>query len=181
MKWYRLAALQGNAVAQVSLAVALADGRGTPRNEGEAISWYRRAAEQGIPEAQLGLGAMLSTGRGVARDDAEAARWYRLAAEQGQAMAQASLGASYLYGRGVEKDLVLADVWLTRSAAGGFDKVKPVLDQLDKRLARRARAPAAARATRRTGALIRSAHAAVVWLPNRGWISSHPDAPAGSA
>jgi hypothetical protein len=68
----------------------------------------------------------------VTRDDAEAARWYRLAAEQGQPMAQASLGGCYLNGRGVEKDLVAAHAWLTRSAAGGFDRVKPVLEQLEK-------------------------------------------------
>ena len=37
---------------------------------------------------------------------------------------------------------MLAHVWLTRSAAGGFDRVKPVLEQLDKLLspAERARA-----------------------------------------
>jgi TPR repeat protein len=77
---------------------------------------------------------MLAAGRGVAKDDVEAARWYRKAAEQGQPMAQASLGACYLYGLGVEKDSVQAHAWLTRGVAGGFERAKPVLAQLEKSL-----------------------------------------------
>ena len=62
VRWYRMAAEQGNA---------------------EAVRWLRRAAEQGNAAAQANLGRMYANGQGVPKDYAEAARWYRKAAEQG--------------------------------------------------------------------------------------------------
>ena len=93
VRWYRLAAEQGDAAAQVNLGVDVLKTDGvSPRDDAEAVRWYRLAAEQGDANAQYSLGSMYENGRGVPQDDAEAVRWYRLAAEQGNAYAQANLG-----------------------------------------------------------------------------------------
>ena len=47
MRWYRLAAEQGNATAQFYLGVMYTNGAGVPKDDGEAVRWYRLAAEQG--------------------------------------------------------------------------------------------------------------------------------------
>jgi len=47
VKWYRLAARQGNAKAQVNLAVMYAKGQGVPRDYVQAYMWFSLAAVQG--------------------------------------------------------------------------------------------------------------------------------------
>ena len=104
VRWYRLAAEQGDAEAQFSLAYMYDIGRGVLQDDTQAIRWYRLAADQGNATAESSLGLMYANGRGVPQDDAEAARWSRLAAEQGYATAQYNLGVMYAEGRGVPQD-----------------------------------------------------------------------------
>jgi TPR repeat protein len=52
VKWYRLAAEQGNAEAQYYLGVSYDIGEGVSQDKIEAVKWYRLAAEQGHAEAQ---------------------------------------------------------------------------------------------------------------------------------
>ena len=47
VKWYRLAAEQGNSFGQNNLGFMYQNGRGVPQSDQEAIKWYRLAAEQG--------------------------------------------------------------------------------------------------------------------------------------
>jgi len=79
MKWYRLAAEQGNAIAQANLGVMYEDGEGVPQDYKEAAKWYRLAAEQGEADAQLFLANLYSTGKGMPQDYKEAYIWYSLA------------------------------------------------------------------------------------------------------
>jgi hypothetical protein len=58
LKWIRLAANQGNPVAQAGLGLMYYSGEGVPQNYAEALKWYRLAANQGNPVAQAGLGAI---------------------------------------------------------------------------------------------------------------------------
>ena len=58
LKWYRLAADQGDASAQNNLGVMYAKGQGVPQNYAEALKWYRLAADQGNASAQSNLGFM---------------------------------------------------------------------------------------------------------------------------
>ena len=58
VKWYRLAAEQGDAVAQYNLGVMYDNGQGVPQDYAEAVKWYRLAAEQGYAHAQRNLGVM---------------------------------------------------------------------------------------------------------------------------
>jgi uncharacterized protein len=84
LKWYRLAADQGNARAQSNLGIMYENGQGVPINEVEAMRWYRRAADQGFAPAQSGLAAMYADSQ---RDYVSAYKWTSLSAAQGYANA----------------------------------------------------------------------------------------------
>ena len=58
VKWIRLAAEQGNAIAQSRVGVAYATGQGVAQDESEAVKWFRLAAEQGHAEARINLRLM---------------------------------------------------------------------------------------------------------------------------
>jgi TPR repeat protein len=49
---------KGEALAQYSVGVMYANGRGVSQDDIEAARWYRMAAEQGYAQAQASLGAM---------------------------------------------------------------------------------------------------------------------------
>ena len=55
LKWYRLAAAQGNTPAQYSLGLAYEIGQGVPQDYQEAVKWYRIAAAQEDEWAQTRL------------------------------------------------------------------------------------------------------------------------------
>lgn len=62
--WYRKAALQGHAKAEINYGLALFDS-GKPD---EALPWLEKSVARGEPRAQLVLGTMLYNGDGVGRD-----------------------------------------------------------------------------------------------------------------
>ena len=120
VKWYRLAAEQGNANAQNNLGTMYDRGEGVPENDREAVKWYRLAAEQGLAIAQNNLGWMYANGYGVTENDREAVKWYRLAAEQGNANAQNNLGTMYDRGEGVPENDREAVKWYRLAAEQGL-------------------------------------------------------------
>ena len=67
MRWYRLAAEQGDAGAQLKSRVMYANGEGVLKDEAEAVRWYRLAADQGDAAAQFNLGVMYATARAFSR------------------------------------------------------------------------------------------------------------------
>jgi tetratricopeptide (TPR) repeat protein len=84
LQWYRKAADQGYAPAQVNLGALYAEGHGVPRDFQEALAWYRQAADQGYALAQFNLGVMYSAGQGgISRDAVMAYVWFSRAAIQG--------------------------------------------------------------------------------------------------
>ena len=85
VKWWKLAAAQGDASAQYNLGVRYDDGRGVVQDYAEAVKWYRLAAAQGYALAQYNLGLMYGTGRGVPMDYVRAHMWFNLAAVKGDA------------------------------------------------------------------------------------------------
>jgi TPR repeat protein len=119
--WYRKAAEQGDAGAQVLLGVMYANGRGVPQDYKQAVAWYRKAAEQGNDDAQKNLGSLYAGGRGVPQDDKQAAAWFRKAAAQGHADAQTLLGIMYTLGQGVPQDYKQAVAWYRKAAEQGGD------------------------------------------------------------
>jgi len=117
--WYRKAAEQGYARAQVSLGVMYDIGLGVKKDYVQAVAWYRKAAEQGYAAAQYNLGVMYDHGLGVKKDYVQAVTWYRKAAEQGYANAQYSLAFMYDNGQGVKNDYVQAFTWRRKAAEQG--------------------------------------------------------------
>ena len=83
MKWYRLAAEQGDSSAQSNLGDMYSLGMGVPEDYKTAMKWYRLAAEQGDSSAQYLLGSMYAEGMGVIQDNVYAHMWWNIAASSG--------------------------------------------------------------------------------------------------
>ena len=91
VRWYRQAADQEYATAQLSLGAAYICGRGVEQSDKEAVRWYRQAADQGDAAAQFSLGFAYEKGRGVEPSDEEAVQWYQRATNQGHEKARFNL------------------------------------------------------------------------------------------
>jgi TPR repeat protein len=83
VKWYRLAAEQGHASAQLNLGAKYFYGEGVIQDYTEAVKWYRLAAEQGDVSAQVNLAYMYASGLAVIQDNVYAHMWWNIAASQG--------------------------------------------------------------------------------------------------
>jgi TPR repeat protein len=79
MRLYRSLADEGNAEAQVAIAIMYGRGEGVPQNYAEAAKWYRKAADQGNFMAQADLGILYEEGRGVPQNYVQAHKWFSLA------------------------------------------------------------------------------------------------------
>lgn len=141
---FRKAALRGQADSQYNLAIMLYEGKGVPRDKGEAIYWLLQSAEQGDVSAQYNLGVLYSTDqelpdetpkmdRGVlyfevnprAKSNMQKAfDWYKKAAEQGHEASQLNLGVMYNQGRGVKQDYKEAAHWYEKASAQGNAKAQ---------------------------------------------------------
>jgi TPR repeat protein len=119
VRLYRIAAENGNAMAQSNLGVCYYLGKGAAKIYTEAVRWWRMAAEQGNADAQLKMGICYFDGIGVAKNYIEAVKWYRLAAEQGNATAQCNLGNCYYEGNGVALNYTEAIKWYRLAAEQG--------------------------------------------------------------
>lgn len=88
--WLEVAARQGNAQAQLQLAMRYESGDSVAQDVALAMSWYEKAAAQGLVEAQRILGILYLSGlnglEGTAREEA-GFDWLRQAAAQGDAFA----------------------------------------------------------------------------------------------
>ena len=86
--WLRKAAAQNLVRAQLSLAIALEEGRGTARNPAEALAWYLKAATANNPEAHFRLGNLYDQGTGTPADPVKARDHYARAVDLGHAGAE---------------------------------------------------------------------------------------------
>ena len=116
IKWFRLAAAQGDAAAQKNLGWMYYYGYGVPKNAFKAVNWFRLSAVSGNPDGEFGLAVMYEEGAGIREDDAQAINWYTLAAKQGHSYAQNNLGVMYAAGDGVVEDDVMAVKWYRAAA-----------------------------------------------------------------
>jgi hypothetical protein len=83
VKWYRLAAAQGDANGQTKLGLMYEKGVGVTKNYADAVKWFRLAAKQGDSGAQSYLGVMYFNGNGVAQDYVRAHMWSNLGGAAG--------------------------------------------------------------------------------------------------
>jgi TPR repeat protein len=104
IRFYKLSAKQGNALAQYRLGCMYMDGRGMGKDKQKAIRLFKLSAEQGNGLAQFQLGSLYVMGQGVAKDEEEGVCLLKLAVDQGNASTQNSLGYMYMSGEGVGKD-----------------------------------------------------------------------------
>jgi TPR repeat protein len=81
--WYRKAAEQGYARAQLNLGLMYESGKGVLEDDKQAVDWYRKAAKQGYARAQLNLGLMYAAGEGVLQDIKQTYMWLNLARYNG--------------------------------------------------------------------------------------------------
>ena len=88
VKWFRLAAEQGDAKAQFNLGLMYDNGEGVLKDEAEAVRWFRLAAEQGVATAQFNLGIRYGKGEGVLKDSVLAHMWFNIAGANGYARAR---------------------------------------------------------------------------------------------
>jgi hypothetical protein len=82
VKWYTLAAEQGNANAQSNLGWLYYTGRGVLQHYKTALKWTTLGAEQGNANAQKNLGVMYGL-QGVLQDYVYAHMWANIAASNG--------------------------------------------------------------------------------------------------
>ena len=105
MRWFKLAAEEGEVEAQVRLGAIYYTGtNGIEKNYGKAAECFTIAAEKGHSKAQNNLGIIYEKGKGVDQSDEKAFEWYQKAAKQGHGKAQLFLGAMYQNRRGVPTD-----------------------------------------------------------------------------
>jgi TPR repeat protein len=81
-RWYRRAAVSGNALAQSTLGDMYYYGRDVPQDFAMAASWWRLAADQGVALAQLNLSVLYANGDGVEQDYVKSHMYANLAAAQ---------------------------------------------------------------------------------------------------
>jgi TPR repeat protein len=116
----RIAADQGNAIAQANLGRMYQSGEGVPLDLAEALRWFRLSAAQGNAPAQAEIGLAYVEGDVVTQDYVIAMRWFRLAAAQGSPIAQYRIGLLYSNGHGVDRDPAEAREWISKAAAQGW-------------------------------------------------------------
>jgi class 3 adenylate cyclase len=83
IRWYTMAANNGNSGAQFNLAMIFEEGRGTPVNLQKAFYWCTKAADQGEVAAQYNLGLFLAEGKGCHEDLIQSHMWFSLASMRG--------------------------------------------------------------------------------------------------
>lgn len=121
-KWYRLAAGQGVAEAQLQYALILLDRKNDPAAIDEARKLMKAAADSGNASAQFNYAQLLIDQRPGSRSTMEAYPYFLKAAEQGIADAQYAVSQFLVNGTaGVASDPVAAREWLIKAARQNYD------------------------------------------------------------
>jgi uncharacterized protein len=115
-KWYRLAAIQGNMLAETNLGYLYRNGLGVAQDYGQARDWYEKAAAQGESNAENDLGLFYEYGTSVPQNFSTALDYFRKAAEQQNTDAEVHLASLYEQGLGVAKDYDKALHWYYTAA-----------------------------------------------------------------
>jgi TPR repeat protein len=117
VRWFTMAAEQGNTDAQMRLGALYLGGRGLPKNSAEAAKWFLMAAEKGVAAAQLQIARMHLAGAGVAKDPVEAWKWASLAVALGDKQARPLLDF-------LRRSMTAEDIALGEELARGFNAPK---------------------------------------------------------
>lgn len=104
VKYYRLAANQGQPYSQYLLGHAYETGKGIEQDYQEAARWYKLAADQGYAAAQYNLGMLYQLGLGVETDISKAISLLEQSAAQDDEFALRELSHLYFSGERVQQD-----------------------------------------------------------------------------
>ncbi len=115
LKYYGLAAEQGNGKALYCLGEMYATGKGVEVNTEKSITYFRLAAKAGSGKAQFELGMFNFT----LKNFTQALHFFALAAEQGHVFANHNAGYIYKEGQSGEKNIRKAFTYFKRAADGG--------------------------------------------------------------
>ncbi len=123
LRWYRVAAEQGDPSAMAALARLL------PEGDPESLELGRRAAEAGNADGQYQWGLRFA-GKISPHDLGVAFGWFHKAARQGHVGAQVAVAIHLLEGRGIEADPKSALAWLEGAAKSGDPVANFLLGQV---------------------------------------------------
>lgn len=119
LKWYLIAAENGNASAQHFLASSYQRGNLVTKDLAKSLHWYTAAAEQGEACAQYILGCDFVIGTYGSKNFHAAAHWLRMAAMQNYVKAQADLGKLIAVGFLGHNHFEEANFWLVVAFLNG--------------------------------------------------------------
>ena len=116
VKYYRMAANQGDAEGEFGLAGMYLTGEGVPKDRKEAHVWMRKAAEKGHVQAINSVAQLYITGTATEVTDQTgndaALKWIQAAANQNYEPAMAALAEAYQKGNlGLAPDPAQAKAW----------------------------------------------------------------------
>ena len=129
-KWYRKAAEQGVADAQLRLGDMYRNGLGIAIDLGEAAGWFRRASDLGSKDADLRLDAMKqdAVALAAAGDDLAAISIWRPLAERGDLSVAFNLARSLLIAGAAPKSPAEIRGWLEKSADLGNPQARYLVE-----------------------------------------------------
>lgn len=128
--WYRKAAEQGDAEAQVTLGECYDEGFGVEKDESKAAEWYYKAACQGNARGLCNLGIDYVSGTGCAKDPEKGFQYLTKAAKQGNARAYRCLGLCYENALGTQKDDEKALAAYKKAVELGDKEAQKYIDEL---------------------------------------------------
>jgi TPR repeat protein len=111
----------GDATAQLALAIAYRDGKGVEKDPAAAMLWGHRAADQGHAEALDFVGFAYLRGALAKRNTSLALAYFQAAAGK-SAQAAFNLGQCLYGAQGTEQDCVKGVKWWERAAAMGHGR-----------------------------------------------------------
>lgn len=84
LRWFKLAAAQGDADAQRSIGFMYKSGIVVTQDFAEALRWFKLAAEQGDATAMADIGGMYALGKDPILNIVKSHMWFNLSAAQGR-------------------------------------------------------------------------------------------------
>ena len=127
----KLAADQGDVVAQTRVAADYLNGRGVEKDIKEAVKFFTLASDRGYSVGQANLAYLHYFGKGVEQNYEESRRLYKLTADKGDGMSLVNLASIYATGKGGAENRTQSYLYDARAVNSGFDdRVDPGMSRL---------------------------------------------------
>jgi TPR repeat protein len=130
LKYYKLAADQGDDYAQYYLGMIYQNGEIVEQNYQKALDYYSQSACRGNALAQYNLGWMYYNAKGTEQNFQEAIKYFKSSAEQGYDKALHNLAGMYYDGEGVTQDYKEAAKYYTFAADQGYVNSQYILAEM---------------------------------------------------